>query len=439
MKKRYLLAGLLVLLLAVALTAIACGGEETTTTAAPSTETTAAPSTTTAVAPSTETTAAPSTETTAAPTGEPIKVGHIVNLTGPEAMVGEGQAKTLEAAFEYIGAINGRTVEVITEDAKGEAAAAVDAARKLVENDKVVAIFGPTEIGQKMAVANYIKSAGIPQLTYNPSPLNAFEGNQWLVGTGGATPQPGSVMGDYLAKTLGWKTINTLTEDNSAGRAFMDPLTTVFTQLGGQVAKQAWVPEEVGDFSPYLTTLPAADGLAAWEPGGAGITFWSQWYATGVYKKLPVAAAFHGGFTDSFIPMSLEPEVAAAMVGTPASQGYSPDADTPENKVFQETMTPILGFPPSDDGSSGPWQAALVFANGLKATNGDTSPDKLLAGILGSTTVGPEGTTSFNGSNAATRTYYICEVFQVPGQDNVFTYKTVQTYEAVPPTGYKPQ
>jgi ABC-type branched-subunit amino acid transport system substrate-binding protein len=355
-----------------------------------------------------------SASASAAPTG-PIKVGHIVNLTGPEAMVGEGQAKVLEEAFKTIGAINGRTVEVITEDAKGESASAVDAARKLVESDGVVAIFGPTEIGQKLAVASDMT-------------------------TGGATPQAPSIMGDYIAQDLGWKSINTLTEDNSGGRAFMDPLTEVFTKEGGEVVKQAWVPEDVGDFSPILTTLPPADGLAAWEPGGAGIKFWSQWYATGVYKKLPVAAAFHGGFTDPFIPKSLPANIAAEMVGTPASQGYSPDSDTPENQEMQAALTPVLGFPPADDGASGPWQAALVFQAGVEANNGDTAADTLVPAILGSTVVGPEGTTSFaSGSHAATRTYYIVEVFQVPGKKGVFTYKTVKTYDAVPPEGFTPQ
>jgi ABC-type branched-subunit amino acid transport system substrate-binding protein len=379
-----------------------------------------------------------STSPSAAPTG-PIKVGHIVNLTGPEAMVGQGQAKVLEEAFKTIGPINGRTVEVITEDAKGDSAAAVDAARKLVESDGVVAIFGPTEIGQKLAVANYLKGVGLPQLTYNPSPPNAFEGNKWLVGTGGTTNQPGSVMGDYIYQKLGWRSINTLTEDNSAGRAFMDPLTTVFTTEGGKVLKQQWVPEEVGDFSPYLTTLPAADGLAAWEPGGAAIKLFIQWVSLGLSSKMPIAAAFHGGFTDPFVPAALPPKVAAETVGIPASQGYAPDAQTPENKTFQDAMTPILGFPPADDGASGPWQAALVFQSGVQANNGDTSPDKLIAGILGSTTVGPEGTTSFSGSNAATRTYYVLEIMQVPGQKKVFTYKTVATYENVPPEGFTPQ
>ena len=376
-----------------------------------------------------------SASATAAPTG-PIVVGHIVNLTGPEAMVGQGQKKVLEEAFKQMGPIDGRSVQVITEDAQGEAASAVDAARKLVENDHVVAIFGPTEIGQKMAVANYIKSVGIPQLTYNPSPTVAFTGNKWLVGTGGSTNQPGSVMGDYLYGTAKWTTMNTLTEDNSAGRAFFDPMTKVFTAEGGKVLKQQWVPENVGDFSPYLTSLPAASGLAAWEPGGAGIKLFIQWVGLGLNKTMPIAAPFHGGFTDPFIPAALPPKVAAEVVGIPASQGYAPDSTTPENVAFQKAMTPILGFPPADDGSSGPWQAALVFQSGVKAANGDTSPDPLLAGILGSTTVGPEGTTSFSGSNIATRTYYIVEVMAVPGHAKTFTYKTVKTYENVPPEGF---
>jgi ABC-type branched-subunit amino acid transport system substrate-binding protein len=383
--------------------------------------------------------ASASASASAAPTG-PIKVGHIVNLTGPEAMVGQGQKKALEEAFKQMGDINGRPVEVITEDAKGEASGAVDAARKLVESDGVVAIFGPTEIGQKAAVGGYMKTAGIPELIYNPSPIEMFAGNKWIVGSGGGTAQCPTCMGDYLASTEGWTSINTLTEDNSAGRAFMDPLTGVFTQLGGKVLKQQWVPEDVGDFSPYLTTLPAADGLVAWEPGGAGIKLFSQWYATGLYKTMPIAAAFHGGFTDPFIPAALPTNISDEIAGTKAPQAYAPDNPSPENQAFQEAMTPILGFPPADDGISGPYQAALLFQAGVQKGNGDTTPDTLLANILGSSIVGPEGAESFPaGQQFATKTIYILEVAKVPGHAKTFTYKTVQTYEDVPAEGYTPQ
>jgi ABC-type branched-subunit amino acid transport system substrate-binding protein len=380
-----------------------------------------------------------SASASAAPTG-PIKVGHIVNLTGPEAMVGQGQAKALEAAFKTIGPINGRTVEVITEDAQGEAASAVDAARKLVENDHVVAIFGPTEIGQKAAVGNYIKSVSIPEIIYNPSPAEMFTGNKWIVGSGGAVPQCPSCMGDYLYSKGNVKTINTLTEDNSAGRAFMTPLTDVFTSEGGKVLKQQWVPENVGDFSPYLSTLPDADNLVAWEPGGAGIKLFIQWYGLGLYKTMPISAAYHGGFTDPFIPAALPPKVAAEVVGTLAPQFYYPSNPSPENQLMQKTLTPILGFPPADDGSSGPWQAALLFQAGVEANKGDTTGDTLVAAILGSTITGPEGTESFpNGAQFATKTVYILKVAAVPGHAKAFTYDLVDTYENVPPEGFSAQ
>lgn len=72
MKKRHLLVGLLVLLLVVAMTAIACGEEETTTTAAP--VTTAAPTTTAGPV----TTAAPTTTTAAETT---TTAGKVIELT----------------------------------------------------------------------------------------------------------------------------------------------------------------------------------------------------------------------------------------------------------------------------------------------------------------------------------------------------------------------
>ena len=388
-------------------------------------------------------TSSSSAAASAAATTGPIKVGHIVNLTGPEAMVGAIQSKCLNEAFKQMGPIDGRTVEVITEDAQGEAASAIDAARKLVESDHVVAIIGPTEIGQKMAVANYLKTAGIPEIIYNPSPPILFQGNKWVVGSGGSTPQNPSCMGDYIYKKASYRTINTLTEDNSGGRAFMDPLTQIFTQLGGKVLKQQWVPENVGDFSPYLTTLPAADALIAWEPGGAGVKLWTQWYQLGIYKTTPMDAAFHGGFTDAFIPMALPKDVATAMVGAMAPQVYSPENPSPENKAFVDAITPVLGYPPSDDGASGPWQAALLLQAGVQAANGDTSPDKLLAGMLGASFVGPEGPESFAaGQQIATKTVYILKVTFVPAAGfapDHYTYTTIGTYKDVPPEGYTPK
>jgi len=446
MKKSVTIPVVVILMLALVALVAACGGSTTTTTAA-TTATTAAPSTDTTAAPSTDTTAAPSTDTTAAPTTtsvafntEPIKIGHIVNLTGPEAMIGAGQKKAFDAAFAALGGkINGKPVEVVTGDAQGSDSAAVDVARKMVEQDKVVAIIGPTEIGQKMGVANYLKGVGIPEIIYNPSPSVIFQDNKWAVGSGGTTPMNPTVMADYLYNVAGIKTIDTLTEDSSAGKSFMDPLTTLFTKLGGKVVTQQWVSESITDFSSYLTALKPANVLVAWEPGDAGIALFTEWYQLGIYKKMPIVAAFHGGMTDSYIINALPPKVAAAVAaaGTTAPMMYDPNWQDPINQDFIKQLTPVLGFPPGDDGFSGPYQSALLFAEAVKATNGDTTPATLLAAIYAAKFTGPEGLESFvAGQNAALKNVTIVKVAPIPGLTPVqYHYETVKTYTNVPADG----
>ncbi len=79
-KRRYLLIGVFALAMAVAVLAVACGGgtEETTTSV----------------------TVGESTTTLPPATGEPIKIGHIADLTGMEASQGQNMKKSLELAFQ---------------------------------------------------------------------------------------------------------------------------------------------------------------------------------------------------------------------------------------------------------------------------------------------------------------------------------------------------
>ena len=215
MKKLFMVPFILLMVVAVVLTS--CGGTATTTTTATAAPTqSAAPTTATAtaaptqsVAPTTQT-PTPSATATAQPTPTatvstpltPIKIGHLVDLTGPEAAVGQEEEVGLQLAFDAIGdQIDGHPVQIITADCQGSPATATDQARKLVEQDKVVAIFGPTQIGEKSAVAGYVAQAGIPLITYSPTPLSLFQGpnaNKWVIGVEGSDMQIPTVMADYL-------------------------------------------------------------------------------------------------------------------------------------------------------------------------------------------------------------------------------------------------
>lgn len=67
---------------------------------------------------------------------EPIKIGHICDLTGTDALTGKQAMEAMDYAKEYVGAISGREVQIIHKDSQSSAAAAADAARALIEEDE---------------------------------------------------------------------------------------------------------------------------------------------------------------------------------------------------------------------------------------------------------------------------------------------------------------
>ena len=79
------------------------------------------------------------------PAGEPIKVGHYASMTGKEATFGQSTDNGIRLAIEEInaaGGVNGRPIEIITYDTKGESREAGAAVTRLITSDKVAAVLG---------------------------------------------------------------------------------------------------------------------------------------------------------------------------------------------------------------------------------------------------------------------------------------------------------
>jgi branched-chain amino acid transport system substrate-binding protein len=243
-------------------------------------------------------------------------------------------------------------------------------------------------------------------------------------------------MGDFLATQLKYKTISTMTQDNSAGHTFLDPLMNAFKAAGGQVTQSQWVTVPTQDFSTYLASVKPADALVAWTSGSEAILLWNQYKQLGVDKKMPMQGAFHGGFMDPFIPAALPEDVAAVVVGGYTIQPYAPDSKEPANLEFVKAYKAKSGHDTGDDGSAGPAQAAAVFAEMVKLSNGDTAPAALMATLPKVKAVGPEGPTTFTaGSTCATVNEYILKVNKLGPKEYNFT--TAYTYKNMAPEGFK--
>ena len=128
---------LLAVLALVALVAVGCGGTTTTT---------AGGATTTAAGATTTTAAAGGTTTTAAPGGADIPIGFLTSYTGELGAYGQPWYNAGKMAADDInaaGGVLGQKIVLYTEDDASAVEKGIQAARKLISVNKVIAIAGP--------------------------------------------------------------------------------------------------------------------------------------------------------------------------------------------------------------------------------------------------------------------------------------------------------
>ncbi len=97
-----------------------------------------------------------------------VKIGALFSVSGPASFLGEPERNTAEmmvAEINKAGGIKGRKLELIVYDTQGDATKAVQAANKLIKDDKVVAIIGPSTTGDSMAVIPVVEKAEIPLIS----------------------------------------------------------------------------------------------------------------------------------------------------------------------------------------------------------------------------------------------------------------------------------
>jgi branched-chain amino acid transport system substrate-binding protein len=89
------------------------------------------------------------------PSAEPVKIGALFSVTGPASFLGAPEEKTVQMLVEQInaaGGINGQKLQLVVKDTAGSPEKAVSFAKQLIEEEKVLAIIGPSTSGETMAI-----------------------------------------------------------------------------------------------------------------------------------------------------------------------------------------------------------------------------------------------------------------------------------------------
>jgi branched-chain amino acid transport system substrate-binding protein len=104
-----------------------------------------------------------------------IKIGHAASLTGDNSVFGQSEATGLKIAVEEVnkkGGILGKQVELISVDTRSDPAEAANAVRRLVDQEKVNFVLGPSQSGSTLAATPIVTAAKIPLIA--PAASNPY-------------------------------------------------------------------------------------------------------------------------------------------------------------------------------------------------------------------------------------------------------------------------
>ena len=166
-----------------------------------------------------------------------IKIGQTVPHSGPASMLGVG-GRVTAAYFEHInaqGGINGRKVRFITLDDAYSAAKTVEATRRLVEQEEVLALFGSVGTAPQSAVQKYLNAKGVPQLMIGSgsSKWNDPVKNKWSLSSMVLYPTDARVLAKYLVSKKPDAKVGILFQNDDFGRDFLAPFKDELAKASG--------------------------------------------------------------------------------------------------------------------------------------------------------------------------------------------------------------
>ena len=379
--------------------------------------------------------------------GQPVKIGLLATLEGPFAAGGADGMRGAElAVIQRGGTVAGRKIEIIKASSDAKPDVAVNATRKLVEQDKVDIMVGPLSGGEGIAVKDYSKTQ--PQVTFinggsgaqattlvNPSP-NFFrfntEGGQWMVGLGKA------------ALDKGYKRVMIIAEDYAFPYSQVQGFMAEYCRLGGKVPEKAWVPLGGKDYSSVIAKIPKdVDALLVVLGGADAVNFLTQYENAGGDKPM-----LGGSITVSQDVLNYKGKRRDSLVGTLSAGPYADSFDGAEWKAFVADYQ--KNFPVSKGGFPSPSLFAYVYyvnmkaaLDGLAAVNGDLSGNqaKYREALSKMVLKTPNGDVRLDANRQAIGTTFVTEVVKDSKGD--LTTKVVRKVDnveqtlGIPPAQFK--
>lgn len=296
---------------------------------------------------------------------DPIRIGFLTVRSGALAAGGKQMEEGIQLFLkERNNVIAGRKVELIIADTGGNPAGAKTKTQELVERNKVHVVIGPLAAFEAIAIDDYIRQTRTPTVSCSAAAddLTQRKLNPWFVRTVGTSSQSNHALGEYAAKTLGYKRVAIIADDFAYGHETAAGFQRVFEDNGGKVVQKLWPPLNVADYGSYVAQIKQnVDAVYAGFAGANGFRFLKQYKEYGM--KIPVL----GSMTTA--DEGILKQMGDEALGVVTAGWYAAGIDSAENKRFVGAINKEYGADPGYY-TLGAYSAAALVEAAVKAVNG---------------------------------------------------------------------
>jgi branched-chain amino acid transport system substrate-binding protein len=320
------------------------------------------------------------------------KVGLSTSLTGTVSSYGIAGQNGLQMAIDDINAkkgVNGYKIELDAVDDAATPAKGTENARRLIVEDKVVALFGAVSSGVCLAESPLAKQNKIPFITFtcNDYNLTTRKYQPYIASVVPNTYMEGRAIANYLAPLYRFTKYYVLAPDYSFGHTEADAFKARLKELNpnAKIIGEDYPKLGATDYTSYINKILAAQPDLVYSNIYSGdlVTFVKQAKPYDFFNKVQFAT-----LTSTNDLQTLGADYPINLLGYARAPFYA--INTPENKDFVKRYKAKFSSEPAEWAIMA-YDAFNLWANAANQA-GDFDGDKVMGKIVGLPFKGLRGT-----------------------------------------------
>lgn len=265
-----------------------------------------------------------------------IKIGFATEQTGVESYIGQAAIPMLQDYIDKVnaaGGVGGYKLKLVTYDTRSEVTDAVAVTKRLIEQDRVVAVIGPSWSAAAIPIAEIADASKVPVVATTASNINvtvdeAGNLNPYMFRVCFIDPYQGFALAEFAYKELGKRKVAFLTDIASPYSVGIQKFFGEhFVELGGEIVGEEGYQTGDTEFRAQLAKIKDSGADLLMMPA---YTYRDPGLAAQQMKALNMNMTMMGAdgwFVDELLPMA-----GAELEGAYLTTGVS--TDSPEFAEF---------------------------------------------------------------------------------------------------------